>query len=64
MEKLIEYVQKGVADGAKLVYGGAKVNRPGLFFEPTIFTNVEDSNFIAIEESFGPIMIVSKFPDE
>ena len=33
-------------------------------FEPTIFTNVEDSNFIAIEESFGPIMIVSKFPDE
>lgn len=57
-------MQKGVSDGARLVYGGAQVNRPGLFFEPTIFTNVDDSNFIAIEESFGPIMIVSKFADE
>jgi formyltetrahydrofolate dehydrogenase len=29
--------------------------------EPTIFADVEDSMFIAKEESFGPIMIVSKF---
>ena len=29
--------------------------------EPTIFADVEDSMFLAKEESFGPIMIVSKF---
>jgi len=29
--------------------------------EPTIFADVEDSMFVAKEESFGPIMIVSKF---
>ncbi len=29
--------------------------------EPTIFTNVEDNMFIASEESFGPIMIISTF---
>ena len=29
--------------------------------EPTIFTDVEDDMFIAIEESFGPIMIISIF---
>lgn len=34
---------------------------PGFFFEPTIFTAVEDHMFIAKEESFGPIMIISKF---
>ena len=63
LEKLLEYAQQGVQEGAKLVYGGGQVNRPGLFFEPTIFTNVEDHMFIAQEESFGPIMIVSVFDD-
>lgn len=40
------------------------MNRPGLFFEPTILSNVSDDNFVATEESFGPIMVVSKFDDE
>ena len=48
-------------EGAKLVYGGYQVKRPGLFFMPTIFTDVKDDMFIAKEESFGPIMIISKF---
>ena len=30
---------------------------------PTIFTDVQDGMFIAQEESFGPIMIISKFVD-
>lgn len=34
---------------------------PGLFMEPTVFTDVEDHMFIAQEESFGPVMIISKF---
>lgn len=29
--------------------------------EPTLFTDVEDHMFIAQEESFGPVMIISKF---
>lgn len=62
MEKLIEYTQIGVEEGATLVYGGRQVNRPGLFFMPTIFTEVTDDMYIAKEESFGPIMIISKFP--
>lgn len=63
MEKLVEYVQQGVKEGAKLVYGGKQVARPGLFFEPTIFTEVNDDMFIAKEESFGPIMIILKFKE-
>uniref|UniRef100_A0A668AEF5 10-formyltetrahydrofolate dehydrogenase n=1 Tax=Myripristis murdjan TaxID=586833 RepID=A0A668AEF5_9TELE len=34
---------------------------PGFFMEPTVFTDVEDHMFIAKEESFGPVMVVSKF---
>ena len=60
----MEFSAKGVEEGATLVYGGKQVDRPGLYFEPTIFTNVKDEHFIAKEESFGPIMIISKFQDE
>lgn len=61
-EKLLEFCDRGVAEGAKLVYGGKQVpNTKGFFFEPTIFTDVEDHMFVAQEESFGPIMIISKF---
>jgi len=63
LEKLVEYADIGVKEGAKLVYGGKQVDRPGLYFWPTIFTHVTDSMYIAIEESFGPIMIISSFPN-
>lgn len=35
----------------------------GYFMEPTVFTDVEDHMFIAKEESFGPVMVVSRFKD-
>ncbi|KAJ8245531.1 hypothetical protein GJAV_G00271730 [Gymnothorax javanicus] len=63
MEKLLEYCEIGKKEGATLVYGGKQVNRPGYFMEPTVFTDVEDHMFIAKEESFGPVMVVSKFKD-
>uniref|UniRef100_A0AAR2LW10 Aldehyde dehydrogenase domain-containing protein n=1 Tax=Pygocentrus nattereri TaxID=42514 RepID=A0AAR2LW10_PYGNA len=54
LDKLVEYCEKGVKEGAKLVCGGK---------QPTVFTGVQDHMFIAIEESFGPVMIISKFKD-
>ncbi|KAM6214189.1 cytosolic 10-formyltetrahydrofolate dehydrogenase isoform 2-T2 [Rhynchocyon petersi] len=61
LRKLLEYCQRGVKEGATLVCGGNQVPRPGFFFEPTVMTNVQDHMFIAKEESFGPIMIISRF---
>ncbi|CAH0549064.1 unnamed protein product [Brassicogethes aeneus] len=61
LKKLLEFVEIGEKEGAKLEFGGKRLNRPGYFFEPTIFSNVTDNMFIAKEESFGPIMIISKF---
>ncbi|CAN7998208.1 unnamed protein product [Ixodes hexagonus] len=63
MEKLLEYVAQGEKEGARLVYGGRRLDRPGFFLEPTVFVDVEDHMFVAKEESFGPIMLVSKFKD-
>uniref|UniRef100_A0A667X6F3 10-formyltetrahydrofolate dehydrogenase n=1 Tax=Myripristis murdjan TaxID=586833 RepID=A0A667X6F3_9TELE len=61
LDKLVEYCQTGVKEGATLVCGGKQVQRPGFFFEPTLFTDVQDHMYIAQEESFGPVMIISKF---
>lgn len=63
LDKLVEYCEIGVKEGATLVYGGRQVDRPGFFMEPSVFTGVEDHMFIAKEESFGPVMVVSKFKD-
>uniref|UniRef100_A0A8C9QAP6 Aldehyde dehydrogenase domain-containing protein n=1 Tax=Spermophilus dauricus TaxID=99837 RepID=A0A8C9QAP6_SPEDA len=60
LNKLREYCQRGVREGATLACGGNQVPRPGFFFEPTVFTDVEDHMFIAKEESFGPIMVISR----
>lgn len=59
--KLLQFVQIGIEEGATLVHGGKRLNRPGWYFEPTVFTDVEDNMYIAKEESFGPIMVISKF---
>ena len=45
--------------GARLVLGGKRLDRPGLFMEPTIFCDVEDDMYLAKEESFGPIMVIT-----
>ncbi|XP_066119503.1 mitochondrial 10-formyltetrahydrofolate dehydrogenase [Saccopteryx bilineata] len=61
LEKLLQYCETGVKEGATLVYGGRQVARPGFFMEPTVFTDVEDHMYLAKEESFGPVMVISKF---
>lgn len=64
LDDLIAYCNRGVEEGATLLYGGKRLDRKGYFFMPTIFTDVQDEMFIAKEESFGPIMIISKFANE
>ena len=61
MNSLLNFIQKGVEGGAKLVYGGKRLDRKGYFLEPTIFTHAVDGTFITIEESFGPVMVISTF---
>ncbi len=58
------YVEKGVSEGARLVHGGKRLDRPGCFIEPTIFADVTDDMTIAREEIFGPVMSVLDFDTE
>lgn len=58
---VLEYIEKGIAEGARLVAGGERAFDTGYFVQPTVFADVEDDMIIAREEIFGPVMAVFVF---
>ncbi len=64
MNIAMNYIAKGVEEGARLVAGGKRVDRDGWYLEPTVFADVTDDMTIAREEIFGPVMCVLDFTDE
>ena len=61
---VLGYIEKGRAEGARLVTGGTRLERAGFFVAPTVFADVTDDMVIAREEIFGPVMAVLDFEDE
>jgi betaine-aldehyde dehydrogenase len=64
MNIVLRYIDKGKAEGARLVYGGTRLDRDGFFLQPTVFADVTDDMTIAREEIFGPVMAVLDFETE
>ncbi|MEM9781777.1 MAG: betaine-aldehyde dehydrogenase [Pseudomonadota bacterium] len=64
LEIVLAYVERGQAEGARLVAGGSRLNGPGFYLQPTVFADVTDTMAIAREEIFGPVMAVLDFEDE
>ncbi|MHB8335054.1 MAG: aldehyde dehydrogenase family protein [Acidimicrobiales bacterium] len=65
LERVAHYVRIGQEEGANLALGGARIGQDGgYFFEPTIFTSVDNRMRIAQEEIFGPVMSVIPFDSE
>ncbi len=64
MDRVLGYVDQGVAEGARLVCGGARHGETGAFVVPTVFADVRDDMVIAREEIFGPVMAVLDFESE
>ncbi|GAA1402147.1 aldehyde dehydrogenase family protein [Catellatospora coxensis] len=64
--KVDGYIERGIADGAKLVFGGP--GRPegldGAYVRPTIFANVDPDSAIAQEEIFGPVLTIIPYTDD
>ncbi len=57
-------VARAVAQGAKAVTGGHKLNRPGAFLEPTVLKDVTPDMDIAQQEVFGPVLSVLRFSED
>ncbi|MFA1820962.1 aldehyde dehydrogenase family protein [Virgibacillus oceani] len=60
-KRVLDYIEQGKKEGARLVAGGERGLEKGYFVEPTIFADVEDDMVIAREEIFGPVMSVFVF---
>ncbi len=67
-DRILGYIAKGKAEGAKVATGGGVPNaealRKGFFVEPTIFTHVDNKSTIAQEEIFGPVLSVIRYDSE
>jgi aldehyde dehydrogenase (NAD+) len=59
-ERVLGYIDKGVAEGARLVMGGGRPAHldKGWYVEPTLFADVTNDMAIAREEIFGPVLVV------
>jgi acyl-CoA reductase-like NAD-dependent aldehyde dehydrogenase len=64
LQRVVGYIEKGRAEGQKLVTGGGTVDRTGFYVEPTVFADVDNQATIAREEIFGPVMSVSRYRDD
>ena len=65
-ERVLDYIAKGQAEGAKLALGGNRITpvEGGCYVEPTVFDEVRPEHTISREEIFGPVLAVIPFEDE
>lgn len=66
-ENVQEFVDIAIEEGATLECGGAPPEEDlgsDLFFQPTIFTDVDNDDHLAQEEVFGPVLAVIEYADE
>ena len=65
LEQDLSYIGIGKDEGAKLVFGGERLNRdaPGFYLQPALFTDVTNAMRIAREEIFGPVAGVIRVKD-
>ena len=64
LQIVLNYIEAGKAEGARLICGGERIDRAGAWIEPTVFADVTDDMTIAREEIFGPVLSVLDFGDE
>ena len=57
------YVASGTEEGAELVAGGVRPERPGYFMQPTVFARTNSDMRIVREEIFGPVTCMQSFSD-
>ncbi|MFV0462548.1 MAG: aldehyde dehydrogenase [Nostocoides sp.] len=64
-DQIAGFVERALADGATaLIGGGPNTELGGLYFLPTILTNVDLESEMSCEEVFGPVLTLQTFTDE
>ena len=64
LEVINKYLKLGQQEGAEMFQANCGIPKKGFYCRPTIFTNVAQSNRIAQEEIFGPVLAIQTFRTE
>jgi len=60
MKTILGYIQKGIAEGGRLITGGERIGNEGYFIQPTVIADVDPMATISQQEIFGPVLAVLK----
>jgi 1-pyrroline dehydrogenase len=63
-ETVAGFVERAQQQGAKVLTGGERLDRPGFYYKPTVVTDVDQRSEIVQQEVFGPVVSVQRFADE
>ena len=63
MDKINNYIDIGIKEGAKILYKGETYADQGYYVPPVVFTEVNNKMNIAREEIFGPVLSIISFDD-
>jgi phenylacetaldehyde dehydrogenase len=63
LDRVCNYLEIGISEGAKAMAGGKKVGDRGYFVEPTVLVNTQESMKVVQEEIFGPVVAAIPFDD-
>ena len=61
--RVLDYIDTGRHEGARVVSGGSAPDRSGFFVEPTLFADASNTMTLAREEIFGPVGAIIPFDD-
>ena len=64
LDAINKYLKIGQQEGAEIFQSSCAIPKKGFYCRPTIFTNVAQSNRIAQEEIFGPVLAIQTFRTE
>jgi succinate-semialdehyde dehydrogenase/glutarate-semialdehyde dehydrogenase len=64
VDKIERHVQDAVARGARVVVGGARLSKGPNYFAPTVLIDIDAGMACSREETFGPMVPITRFADE
>jgi succinate-semialdehyde dehydrogenase/glutarate-semialdehyde dehydrogenase len=64
LAKALQHIKDATDKGARLLYGGEKIDREGFFLQPTVLADVPEEAVCMSEETFAPVAPVSPFDSE
>jgi aldehyde dehydrogenase (NAD+)/succinate-semialdehyde dehydrogenase/glutarate-semialdehyde dehydrogenase len=62
--KVLSHIDEAKRKGARVLFGGNKINGSGIFLEPTLIVDVSEKHEIMQDATFGPVIAIQRIHNE